>query len=413
MNGSTEKVIIIKAPWVLSSGGRWLQNASVVLDVAQGVVLDVQTGKPCIVAGHRVFDVGSKAIIPGLVNAHTHLELSMLSGIFREILPGDYVGWVRKVMSQRMLLSEEDMQKAFVESALRCFREGTAFVGDVSNKPLLELSEDVQGSNLPVRHLFWEWIGFTVEAADFPEESKVFREKAWASQMSIVPHAVYSTSPFLIQKSKEWCRERNRVFSIHIGETEEEVRFLREGKGLWRDFLEELGKWNDYWIPPGTTPVKYLDSLGVLDSCTLLVHCLHLNSDDWDEVKARQCYVCLCPRSNKELGTGSLPAQEILRRNIPFLLGTDSLASSPSLNMFEEAVFLLEHYPDFSPEAVLKAITGEGNRFFTQSDACFVEAGFRRKLLAVEVSERATQKDLSSEILYNGVRGAYTWITEN
>lgn len=413
MNGSTERVITIRVPWILGSGGEWLHNAWVVVDPVQGVVLEVQTARSCSLAEHNVLDLGSKALIPGLVNAHTHLELSFLSGIYREISPGDYTGWVRKVMFRRSEIPEEEIRKAHLESALRCYREGTALIGDISNNPFLQFPDGLRTKNLPVRHLFWEWIGFTIESVNFPDESEILHEKVWAGRVSIVPHAVYSTSSFIIKESKRWCRERNRPFSIHVGETEEEVTFTREGKGMWRDFLEELGKWNSRWTPPATTPVKYLDYLGVLDNLTLLVHCLHLDSSDWDLVKKRGCCVCLCPRSNNTLKTGTIPAREILSRNIPFLLGTDSLASSPNLNMFEEAVFLLEHYPDFSPDAVLRAITGEGNRFFRQSEACFVEVGFRGQLLAVDVPEGISKKELSEHVLYSGSRGEYTWITEN
>lgn len=418
MNGSIKKPLVIKAPWILGTGGRWVENASLVWDPVKNVVIGVERSK--ITAGGfqinepdkeitGVVDVGDRAIIPGLVNAHTHLELSALSGLFREIPRGDYIGWVRKVISEKNSLSRHKIQTAFADAAFDCVKSGVSIVADVSNNPFLELALDSNRRPLPRRYLLWEWIGFDVEDADFPEEDYILREGVWADRVSIVSHALYSTSPFLIRETKNWCRKRNRIFSIHVGESEEEHLFIREGKGIWREFLEEIGKWNKNWEPPRTTPIEYLDGLKVLDDQTLLVHCLHLTEGDWDIVQERRCYVCLCPRSNHELGTGKIAAREIIRRKVPFLIGTDSLASSPGLNLFEEAVFLIERYSDFDPQDVLKAITGEGHRFFRKIDS-FIEPGFRGRMLAVEISGLSSGKELAMEILYNGIKGAYTWI---
>ncbi|MCX7822621.1 MAG: amidohydrolase family protein [Syntrophobacterales bacterium] len=409
MSGLTEDFVIIRAPWVLGKGGEWLEDTSILWDRVRNRAIEVEGSKDfgkTIKTGWEFIDVGDRALIPGLVNAHVHLELSALSGLFREVLRGDYLGWVKSLMAKRDALVDKDLHKAFVMAAFESFKRGVAFVGDVSNRPLLELPEEIDCRALPVRYLFWEWIGFTVKEVHFPSREDL---GGWVEELSIVPHAVYSTSPFLIRETKRWCKTFGKVFSIHVGETEEENIFIREGKGRWKDFLVELGKWDDKWEPPGTTPIKYLDTLEVLDKQTLLVHCLHLNSDDWDIVQRRQCHVCLCPRSNHELGVGEIPALEIIRRNLPFLLGTDSLASSPSLDLFEEAVFLIEHYGLFNPKDVLEAITGRGRRFFTNSSS-FIEPGFRGPILAVEISDGASVKDISEKVLYSGLRGAYTWI---
>ena len=482
MNGSSDRFLIIKAPWVLGRDGQWMENASILWDSSSGVVVDVfasrcmscrasarhphengreilhfvrddkreglgMTASPChseaslsstvmpsvSEASPRILDLDGMAVIPGLVNAHTHLELSALSGLFQEISPGDYLGWVRNLMFKRNTLSEGEIYKAFADAAKKCADEGTAIVGDVSNIPLVKYFNAENRENLPWRYLFWEWIGFTVmsirqlspkasrASARHPQEegrgsltsfgmTGLSNGKTWVDQFSIVSHAVYSTSAYLIKKTKDWCKKRGRIFSIHVGETEEERKLIEEGKGAWKEFLEELGKWDNEWKPPGTTPVRYLENLGALDENTLLVHCLHLRPDDWDAIRKNQCAACLCPRSNHKLGVGAIPASEILKRRISFLIGTDSLASSPSLNIFEEAVFLLEHYPIFDPHSVLKAVTGEGYRFFMKTETPFVEAGFRGKMLAVSISPGVGIKELSEDVLYNGLKGAFSWI---
>ena len=429
MSGSTDRFLVIKAPWVLGRGGQWIENASLLWDSFRGIVVDVSSSPfaPSSwemegvrrVGKENILDFDGMAIIPGLVNAHTHLELSALSGLFNEISPGDYLGWVRKLMFKRNALSKEEIYKAFADATKKCANDGTAIVGDVSNIPLLKLSDDIDRGNLPWRYLFWEWIGFTVESIrQIPRKSSAYNVtsldvtdgKIWVDRFSIVSHAVYSTSAYLIKKTKNWCKKRGRIFSIHVGETEEERKLIEEGKGAWKEFLEELGKWDNGWKPPGTTPVKYLESLGVLDENTLLVHCLHLSPDDWDAIIKNKCTVCLCPRSNHKLGVGDIPALEILDRRIPFLIGTDSLASSPSLNMFEEAVFFLEHYSVFDPHEVLKAVTGEGYRFFMNSETAFVEVGFRGRMLAVSISPGIGVRELSEDVLYSGLKGAFSWV---
>jgi cytosine/adenosine deaminase-related metal-dependent hydrolase len=187
-------------------------------------------------------DLDGRAVIPGLVNAHTHLELSALSGLFQEISPGDYLGWVRKLMFKRNTLSEGEIYKAFADAAKKCADEGTAIVGDVSNIPLVKYFNAENRENLPWRYLFWEWIGFTVMSirqlspkasrahARHPQEegrgsltsfgmTGLSNGKTWVDQFSIVSHAVYSTSAYLIKKTKDWCKKRGRIFSIHVGET--------------------------------------------------------------------------------------------------------------------------------------------------------------------------------------------------
>ncbi|MEJ5301281.1 MAG: amidohydrolase family protein [Thermodesulforhabdaceae bacterium] len=414
MSGSTENFLTVRVPWVLGKDGRWIENACVVWDLSQGVVVDVNRGKSSFCKGN-VLDFDGRAIIPGLVNAHTHLELSALSGLYRNIPSGDYITWVRELTLRRSALSWEEIKKAFVDAAVACVGSGTTIVGDVSNVPLVKISRNIDSRTLPWRYLFWEWIGFTVSLikqvfGTMRRPIFGYEGNSWVGQFSIVSHAVYSTSAYLIKKTKDWCRRRGRVFSIHVGENEGERRLIEKGQGPWKEFLEELGKWDDEWQPLGVSPIRYLDNLRILDEQTLLVHCVHLSEDEWDIISKRRCMVCLCPRSNHELGVGNISPVEILKRRIPFLLGTDSLASSPSLNVFEEAVFLLEHFSIFDPHLVLKAMTGEGHRFFMKSKAPFVEVGFKGRVLAVNISPGIPAGELSEEVIYNGLKGAFSWI---
>ncbi len=420
--------MLIKASWVLGPDGLWLDDVTLLWDSEHQVVWEMVRGSnslPSTVGGSTfVFDASGCAVIPGPVNAHTHLELSAFEGLYREVPSGEYFRLVRELMRLRGEKAGEQRGRLLSAAARRCREEGVGVVGDVANNPEGTI-EKRDNDLLPVRHLLWEMIGFRTDRLEVSERdeqslrslllSNSAREDSvtvpWLDGVSLVPHAVYSTSSAVIRETKRWCRTYHRPFSIHVGEIEAERRLVEEGRGPCREFLEELGKWDDRWVPPRVPPVVYLDRLGVLDRQSLLVHALHLDREEWEVVRARGCTVCLCPRSNHFLATGRIPAAEILSRNIPFLLGTDSLASSPSFSVFEEAVFLMEQFPSFSPHKVLAAVTGYGRRFFAPTGHLFVEPGYHGSLLAVDLGTPMPQRNnLDSTVLHRGAKGAFRWI---
>src|SRR4029453_9354945 len=127
-----------------------------------------------------------------------------------------------------------------------------------------------------------------------------------------------------------------RPFSGHLAESREEVEFIRSGTGPWRTLLEELGSWDASWAAPGGTPVEFLDGCGFLDSRLLAVHGVQMTRGDLARLAERGVTLVTCPRSNAHTGAGEPPVADFYASGVRVAIGTDSLASTPDLNVFSE-----------------------------------------------------------------------------
>jgi cytosine/adenosine deaminase-related metal-dependent hydrolase len=153
---------------------------------------------------------------------------------------------------------------------------------------------------------------------------------------STAPHAPYSTSPELFVALGRERAARRLPGSVHLGESPEEVEFLMTGGGPMAELLKDLGVWRGDFEVPRCGPVEYLDRLGVLTPGTLVVHAAHVQSDALRLVAERGCVIVSCPRSNRWVGAGDPPLDAFYASGATVALGTDSLASVDSLDMFAE-----------------------------------------------------------------------------
>lgn len=288
---------------------------------------------------------------------------------------------------------------------------GTILCGDIANGTTLLNGED----KLKVgRHAFLELIGFDCASLD----EAMHRVPGGAPpadamdepRFSLAAHAVYSTSRAVVRQAKDWCRSRGKIFSMHVSEHEHEMELLRTGGGYCRELLQALGRWVDGWAPPGLSPVAFLDSLGVLDAKTLLVHAVHFSLSDWEKVASRGCTVCFCPRSNHNLKVGKPDIHRALQMSIPAALGTDSLASNHDLSLFAEAAFVLDHDPEVSPDALLAMMTTGGARALGYPDRFgSLTPGKSAAMIAVPAEPGIPAGQLSETIIHKAAEGALKW----
>ncbi len=297
--------------------------------VAQaGAWKDLRAALPC-----PARDLGEVTLLPGLVNAHTHLELSHL-GLPPAGVSG-YLDWVRWLIAQPLNAAVAD----HVDAALAAMaRAGTAGVADIATRRPGFTAErlDAHGFDYVVQY---ELFGHAYDDT-LPE----FPEGVAPDRLALAGHALYSTAPSALRLAKAWDRERGKAFSIHLAEHPGEVELLADGSGAFAEFLRQRVLPKDF-RPPGLSPVAWADALGLLDASTLAVHCVHVGAPDIALLAARGATACLCPRSNAVLGVGRAPARALLDAGVPCCLGTDSLASSPDLDLWNELRALLEHCP--------------------------------------------------------------------
>ncbi|HET7694991.1 MAG TPA: amidohydrolase family protein [Vicinamibacterales bacterium] len=367
--------VAYRAAWVLPISTPPIAGGVVTVD--RGIVTAVGA-----YAGGAVEDLGSVAILPGLVNAHTHLELSWMRG---QVAPNTSMpAWAASLMALRRTVSHEPPEP-IGDAIAEARRAGTCLVGDVTNTfatfdPLLD-------SELSAV-LFRELLGFAVadpEAAmaGAVEQIAALTPVEWL-RPALAPHAPYSVAPALLQAIAR--ANDGRPLSIHLGESAQEIEFLADGTGEWRGLLEALGVWNPSWTPPGCGPVEYLDRLGLVDHRLLAVHGVHFTDADLGRLAAAGATVVACPRSNRWTGAGEPPIGRFYASGVRVAAGTDSLASVADLDMFAELAEIRRLAPGVPAARLLHSATLAGAQALGfGAELGSIEPGKRAQLLAVRV----------------------------
>jgi aminodeoxyfutalosine deaminase len=270
-------------------------------------------------------------LAPAPGNAHTHLDLSDMP-----FTPGSYEAFVSAVVAFGR--SGRRGEAAARRGLERLRRSGVRMVGDVVTSEaamrLLLEAPDLQGV------AYWEVLGPDPDDAErvlAATEDALARFAAWQRpggvRVGLSPHAPHTLSPQLLTGLVALARARGLPLQIHVAESPGEAALHRHGDGPLRDALGAFGRW---WRPSGRSPVGYLDALGVLAARPTLVHMVHVDEDDVRLVARHGCSVVHCPRSNEALGCGTFPWTTFARHGVSVALGTDSLASSPDLDVREE-----------------------------------------------------------------------------
>lgn len=308
-------------------------------------------------------ELGRVALLPGLVNAHTHLELSHL----RDAVPpaASFTGWVRQAMARRQAFPDAD-DPVILGAVRRGIAEaraaGTVLVGDISNTlvtiPLLD------EAGLAAR-VFFEVLKFNPD--DPVALVRAARERVDAApatgqvRVALAPHAPYSVAPLLFRALRaDLDRHPFEPSSVHVAESFEEVEFIEAGTGPWPGILRSLGAWDPDWVPPATTPVAYLADAGFLDARVLVVHGVRCTPADLARLVSLGSTLVTCPRSNRWVGAGEPPISAFYASGVRVAFGTDSLASVADLNVFAEMAEAHRLAPDVAPARLIESATRIG-----------------------------------------------------
>jgi cytosine/adenosine deaminase-related metal-dependent hydrolase len=189
------------------------------------------------------------------------------------------------------------------------------------------------------------------------------------------------------------------------------MEFIATGRGPWRRLLEEIGAWDPKWVPPGGSPVQFLDEAGFLGPNVLAVHGVQMTLDDLGRLKARGATIVTCPRSNGHTGAGAPPIEDFYDAGVHVAIGTDSLASAPDLSVFAELATMRALAPSVSARDLLDSATRQGARALGfDADYGTIEPGKRARLIAVTVPPDV---DDVEEYLVGGVEPSQIrWIDE-
>lgn len=318
-------------------------------------------------SGYDFTDLGEVCLAPGLINAHSHLELSHLAG--KTLSGRGFAVWLQSLIQLLKNASAVSEQRAAVAGALdQLARSGVAHSGDVGSRSPELVSELAArqaadlGHPYPLTH-FLEAIGFypardSAVAGGYAPPSSVAMLFKRRADCAVAGHALYSTSPEGLRAASYWCWERGRVFSMHLAESEGEQRFLQEGNGPLYEIMSR-SLLPDNWKAPGLSAVNYAASLQLLSPFTLAVHCVHCSGADIERLALSGASVCLCPRSNAYIGVGTAPAMDMARAGVLLCLGTDGLSSNHDLDMQQEMRCAMSAY-GFSARAALRLAVVNG-----------------------------------------------------
>ena len=385
--------MIIQADRIIARPDRVpvIDGAVVVKDgrvLALGKAASVTTNYP----GHRIMRLEQAVVMPGLVNVHTHLELPPL---LEQVRAHTYPDWVLNLLKQKKRLTQRDHAAAARKNIASLIQSGTTTVAEISTHGASSAALKESGMRAVI---YQEIISMTQDP-----RSLVLPRRGTVSRLvryGFSPHSPHTVSEPALRAIQKVASLRHIPLCMHVAETREETLLLhRKKSGLER--LYAAAGWDTSLAPEGRSSIEYLQRIGILGPLLLAVHAVQADNIDIDLIKRTGTAVAHCPRSNHEIGVGTLPVKKYLDAGIPVGLGTDSLASAPTLNLWDEMRYALSiHRPaGIPPRNIVQMATLGGARALGMNhEIGSLEPGKRADCIAVPLPRKDTG-DLCSDLL--------------
>jgi cytosine/adenosine deaminase-related metal-dependent hydrolase len=310
----------------------------------------------------RTLDLGEVILMPGLVNAHCHLDYTNMAGELPP--PRHFTEWLKSITAAKAAWTYGDYMESWLHGAQMLLRTGTTTVGDIEAVPEL-LPHAWEATPLRVIS-FLEMIGITGRrspAAILAEARDRIRQLSkWRGRAGLSPHAPYSTVPELLQLSAESARRHRWRIVTHVAESASEYEMFTSADGEMYRWLQKSSRdMSDCGLG---SPVRHLERCGLLRPNLLAIHANYLHADDPALLARRRVSVVHCPRSHAYFGHDPFPLDRLLTAGVNVALGTDSLASvykkrkeTVRLDMFEEIRSVAHAHPGLPPETLLRMAT--------------------------------------------------------
>jgi cytosine/adenosine deaminase-related metal-dependent hydrolase len=341
---------------------------------------------------HRIVRLEQAVIMPGLVNVHTHLELSHLLDDIRAL---NYTDWVTNLLKMKKRLAQRDYTSAVQRNIELLIRSGTTTVAEICThgaSPRILRKSGLR--SVIYREIIF--MGEDISGLAIPRRDPVSR----LVQYGYAPHSPHTISEPALRSIHQRSLKRNLRLCMHVAETREETLLLQRKKSALAR-LYAAARWDMSRAPAGRSSFAYLHRLGILGPSFLAVHAVQADKADIALIKRSGTGIAHCPRSNHEIGVGTMPLRKFLDARISVGLGTDSLASSPTLDLWDEMryAFKVHRRSGVTAQDILHMGTLGGARALgLDHDIGSLEPGKRADIIAVPLPRKNTG-DLYSDLL--------------
>jgi cytosine/adenosine deaminase-related metal-dependent hydrolase len=335
----------------------------------------------------EVADLGESILLPGLVNAHCHLDYTMLR---QAISPQrSFTEWIRRINAMKRLLDVDDYRSAIATGFAELRRFGTTTVANIESFPEL-----LVGMPPPPIRVWWFLEMIDIRHRHTTEETLAgalafFEPRdGWLGGFGLSPHAPYTASGQLYEMTARASAENGMPVTTHVAESREEWDMFRNDTGELRDFMLKLGRWM-FDTQHGRTPFAHIAAHARPDSRWLLAHMNELDESDFvllNSISTKPAVVH-CPGSHRYFRHGPFPLARLREAGVEVCLGTDSLASTLTLSMFDEMRILARRERGLAPAEILKMATLCGARALGVN-AGEIAPGALADLIAIPVDVR-------------------------
>lgn len=354
--------MIIRARLLVPMAGAPIDDGAVV--ISEGRIRHVGAWKKLRQDAGQVVDLGEAILMPGLVNAHCHLDYTSMAGLVQST--GKFPDWIKGLLALKAHWSFTEYAQSWLTGAQMLLRTGTTTVLDIEAVP--ELLPDVLDAT-PVRVCsFLEMTGVRNRrpAAELIQEvlEKIEQTQTSNRWPGLSPHAPYSTVPELLRQTASVARQRGLRMTMHLSESIDEFEMFASATGALFEWLKGQRPMDDCGLG---SPVRHLGRHGMLGPDLLAVHVNYLANGDEELLASNGVGVVHCPRSHSFFGHGPFPVDRLRRSGVTLALGTDSLASVSrtrgkpfELNMFLEMREFASKQSQFAPETIVGMATING-----------------------------------------------------
>ena len=359
--------MIIRAGTVVTMDGPPIENGAVAVSGSRITNVGKFSDISATNSGEQIVDLGEQALLPGLINAHCHLDYTCLRGKIPPLK--SFTEWIRAINAEKANLSPEDYIRSINDGFAEAKRFGTTTLANLTGFP--ELVSRIQP---PIRT--W-WFAELIDVRE-PSRANEIVDAALEKLKSTerwgpAPHAPFTASAKLYRRCEEIARSEDVPLTTHLAESREEMSMFRDARGPLYEFLKEIGR--DMSDCRQRTPLGHFSEI-LRDSSTsvgmtqnwLVAHLNELVDDDFDLLarSTTKFSIVHCPRSHEYFGHSPFQFDKLCEHGFNVCLGTDSLASNDDLSLFAEMRAFQKEFPNVSPEEVLKMVTVNGARALRQ-----------------------------------------------